>query len=430
MSAQPSLTDVMYDLCSRFLLNCPVDDFESFERIFFHIEEAHWFYEDFYREFYPYLPSFKLRSFAEKMFNFCPLLHEYRTQVHQLVDQFQKYKITVPVNGAIILNESLTKALLVKGCGARSSWTFPRGKINKDEEDSECAIREVYEEIGYNIRDKLNKNHFLEKTIHDQHVKFFIITGVNENTEFKPHARNEIQKIEWVNLSDIPTRKPDSSPNMKNANNYYLVSTWMRQIYQWINQHRGSNKSRNSPKKYNNTGKRGSREFQSNNFQPNNYVESASQPENLNNTNSPKRFQNKSPQTSPSASPSKPVKIMKSSATYKKKGDGSKKKEQHQYYDVPKPAPENLAPVNTTDLMRLLSPVLSAQPSSPTPSDNAVLLTEADLLAELESSLSCYSAAEEENDVILDHFTQVENPFLNFSFNRAEILSCLENIMA
>jgi mRNA-decapping enzyme subunit 2 len=37
---------VLEDICSRFLLNCPEEEYDSFERLFFQIEEAHWFYSD------------------------------------------------------------------------------------------------------------------------------------------------------------------------------------------------------------------------------------------------------------------------------------------------------------------------------------------------------------------------------------------------
>jgi len=31
------------------------------------------------------------------------------------------------------------------------NYGFPKGKINENESDIECAIREVYEEVGFNI---------------------------------------------------------------------------------------------------------------------------------------------------------------------------------------------------------------------------------------------------------------------------------------
>ena len=54
----------MDDLCARFLLNVPEDDLSSFERICFQIEQAHWFYEDFYREQDPSLPGFSFQRFV------------------------------------------------------------------------------------------------------------------------------------------------------------------------------------------------------------------------------------------------------------------------------------------------------------------------------------------------------------------------------
>ena len=43
----------------------------------------------------------------------------------------------------IICCINLFQCLLVKGWKAGASWSFPRGKKNKDEEDHQCAIREV-----------------------------------------------------------------------------------------------------------------------------------------------------------------------------------------------------------------------------------------------------------------------------------------------
>eukprot|EP01018_Ginkgo_biloba_P031068 Gb_41189 [translate_table: standard] len=37
----------------------------------------------------------------------------------------------------------VTHCLLVKGWKSSASWSFPRGKKGKDEEDHACAIREV-----------------------------------------------------------------------------------------------------------------------------------------------------------------------------------------------------------------------------------------------------------------------------------------------
>jgi mRNA-decapping enzyme subunit 2 len=47
----------------------------------------------------------------------------------------------IPTCGGILMNEEMTKVVLVQGFGG--NWSFPRGKINQDEQLTECAIREV-----------------------------------------------------------------------------------------------------------------------------------------------------------------------------------------------------------------------------------------------------------------------------------------------
>lgn len=52
-----------------------------------------------------------------------------------------------------MLNEVMDLIVLVKGWKKGVNWSFFRGKINKDEDDLDCVIWEVYEEIGFDIRE-------------------------------------------------------------------------------------------------------------------------------------------------------------------------------------------------------------------------------------------------------------------------------------
>ena len=67
--------------------------------------------------------------------------------------EFLAYKQRVPVRGAIMLNQDMDQVVLVKGWKKGANWSFPRGKINKDENDLKCAVREVYEETGFDIQE-------------------------------------------------------------------------------------------------------------------------------------------------------------------------------------------------------------------------------------------------------------------------------------
>ncbi|KAA3481655.1 mRNA-decapping enzyme subunit 2 [Gossypium australe] len=56
--------ELLDDLCSRFVLNVPKEDQQSFERILFLVEYAHWFYEDNTVEKNPSLKSLNLKEFT------------------------------------------------------------------------------------------------------------------------------------------------------------------------------------------------------------------------------------------------------------------------------------------------------------------------------------------------------------------------------
>lgn len=45
--------------------------------------------------------------------------------------------------GAVLLDPTMRKCLLVRGFSQQASWGFPRGKVAKGESDASCAIREV-----------------------------------------------------------------------------------------------------------------------------------------------------------------------------------------------------------------------------------------------------------------------------------------------
>ncbi|KAL7184555.1 hypothetical protein ACSBR2_026664 [Camellia fascicularis] len=183
--------ELLDDLCSRFVLNVPKEDQQSFERILFLVEYAHWFYEDNSVEKNPSLKSFTLKEFTSLMFNSCDVLRPYVAHIEDIFKDFTSYKVRVPVTGAIILDDSYERCLLVKGWKG-TSWSFPRGKKNKDEEDHACAVREVLEETGFDVSKFLNKDDYIEMIFGQQRVRLYIIAGVKDDTAFAPLTKKEI----------------------------------------------------------------------------------------------------------------------------------------------------------------------------------------------------------------------------------------------
>lgn len=185
-------------MCVRFIINLPEEELESVARICFQVEEAQWFYEDFVRPMDPSLPSLNLRDFCLRIFSHCPLLSAFSDSQHLAAYQeFLAYKTRVPVRGAILLNHDMDQVVLVKGWKKSASWSFPRGKINKDERDLDCAIREVYEETGYDINaaglvPDAEAVKTIDVTMREQHLRMFVFRGVPTDTYFEPRTRKEI----------------------------------------------------------------------------------------------------------------------------------------------------------------------------------------------------------------------------------------------
>ncbi|PXF46926.1 mRNA decapping complex subunit 2 [Gracilariopsis chorda] len=204
-ASTPELLEVLDDLCMRFLVNLPAVEYESFERLFFAIESAHWFYDDFYRDNNPSLPRLPLKHFAARLFDHTSLLKRYRNDVDKLVAQFQSYKQEVPTCGAALLNPHMDKVLLVRGWGPTARWGFPKGKLAKDETELDAAIREVREETGFDMSPYVNDNtEYLDSLSSGRPCRIFIVTNVSEDIKFETQTRKEISDIEWVPLSALP----------------------------------------------------------------------------------------------------------------------------------------------------------------------------------------------------------------------------------
>lgn len=82
---------------------------------------------------------------------------------------------------------------MVRGWKSSAGWCFPRGKININEPELDCAIREVYEETGFDLTGYVNEKDRIQTQINAQMVTMFIAPGVDEEgTVFEAQTRKEI----------------------------------------------------------------------------------------------------------------------------------------------------------------------------------------------------------------------------------------------
>ncbi|CDW76379.1 mrna-decapping enzyme 2 [Stylonychia lemnae] len=77
---------------------------------------------------------------------------------------------------------------------------FPKGKADEGETDVECAIREISEEIQFNVRPYIDENQFIKiETIKNKFVTLYLIQNIDEhNSNIKPIRSAEVQKVEWI----------------------------------------------------------------------------------------------------------------------------------------------------------------------------------------------------------------------------------------
>eukprot|EP00743_Colponemidia_sp_Colp-15_P004646 GILK01005007.1.p1 GENE.GILK01005007.1~~GILK01005007.1.p1 ORF type:complete len:491 (-),score=54.17 GILK01005007.1:172-1644(-) len=246
-----SLSDALEDVCSRFIYNLPPEELSSFERLFFQMQEAHWFYEDFYHDQSKarggrVLPSYNLKDFAHQLFQHAPFLQPYRPSFDEHFQNFRKYLSEVPVYGAIVLNPSLDKCLLVRSYKG-SSWSFPRGKINKDEGEVACAIREMWEETGLDVSTLILEREFIERNFGEQKVKLFVVPGVSEDTKVETQTRKEIGKIEWHRIDDLPSKAggagASAAKSTGGGNKYWGVIPFIGALRKWITRRKSGKNS-------------------------------------------------------------------------------------------------------------------------------------------------------------------------------------------
>ena len=230
--------DILDELAARFIIPMREEERKDLVRVCFLIEQAHWFYIDFYVNNTEYkLAQGTIKEFAQHIFNHIPFLRKHANRVEEIVDQWKEYKLAVPTYGAILLNSFLDKVLLVQGFWAKASWGFPKGKVNEEEPPHLCAVREVHEETGFDISEYIDQEEWIEQVINDQTVRLYLIPGVPETTQFKTNTRCEIKDIRWFDVNALPSSKTDHGCKQKLGlapNSFFMVIPFLRDIKHWI----------------------------------------------------------------------------------------------------------------------------------------------------------------------------------------------------
>lgn len=203
---------VLSDISMRFIIPLTKEKVLHPERLYFALEEAYWFFLDFivirnhnlYQSF---------RMFCEKI-----LIHNSLEFDEDDYRKFKIYKRDVPVYGAVVLNSEMDSILAVRGKGS-TRFGFPKGKKSKDETGKECCCREVYEETGYDISNKITSLNVL-----NSRAVLFFVFNVSKNARFEPKTRFEISSVNWLKISDIAAEGVNGPYGLINKSIYEIIS--------------------------------------------------------------------------------------------------------------------------------------------------------------------------------------------------------------
>ena len=108
----------------------------------------------------------------------------------------------IPVVGAILVSPGLDRCLLVRGWGTQGSWGFPRGKINENEPDAACAVREV----RGSVRVRLDPNPNPKATSMPRPRLAFKARLAKKRVLMPPTACGRCAHVHIIDLSNLQSR--------------------------------------------------------------------------------------------------------------------------------------------------------------------------------------------------------------------------------
>jgi len=140
----------------------------------------------------------------------------YTPNIKSAWDAFKKHFDVIEAAGGLVTDKEGNYLFIYRN----GKWDLPKGKMEKGENPSETAIREVQEECGIQ---NIDLDEFLFDTYHlfnENKKKRLKITHwykmKGENTDpLVPQLEEGIEKVEWINPQENPEILQNSYENIK-----------------------------------------------------------------------------------------------------------------------------------------------------------------------------------------------------------------------
>lgn len=127
----------------------------------------------------------------------------YGYQIEQMKADFIKSFFYLEAAGGVVFNQK-KNVLFIRRSGI---WDLPKGKIDRDESERDCALREVGEETGVKgleITEDINPSYHIywhnSKWLLKKTYWFFMKTASDE--ALKPQLEEEITEARWMNYPE------------------------------------------------------------------------------------------------------------------------------------------------------------------------------------------------------------------------------------
>ncbi|RYY49069.1 MAG: NUDIX domain-containing protein [Chitinophagaceae bacterium] len=142
------------------------------------------------------------------------VLHQ---DLEALKRSFFKHFVLIEAAGGIVQNEK-KELLFIR---RRGKWDLPKGKMEKGENEAECAEREITEETGVNglkFKKKVGETYhtydeFGKHILKVSHWFYFTCTAAGQ--ELAPQLEEDITETKWIATRDIKTPMNDTYENIK-----------------------------------------------------------------------------------------------------------------------------------------------------------------------------------------------------------------------
>ncbi|KAL3289272.1 hypothetical protein HHI36_003702 [Cryptolaemus montrouzieri] len=119
------------------------------------------------------MPSCRMEKFAKTMFMAIPSVCNEIENLPAFLREWRKYKLTIPTYGAIFISQDNSHVLIVQRYSG--NWSFPRGKMESGENPEECAVREVFEEVGLDNSNLIKSDEYIESKKEEKYSTLGII---------------------------------------------------------------------------------------------------------------------------------------------------------------------------------------------------------------------------------------------------------------